>query len=411
MIEPFQRTCLSLAEYARVMGINPAHFWGGVGSSVMAVGASCSSIWWQHSWQAVDRVSREDLAMSIYDAENEIARLLGWWPAPVWELSEEHPWPTHYDRTTIGGMVWGLRAKNVSVRTSWGKVIAPGRRVETFIDNPRVTYTDADGDGFFETATVTCATTLTDTNEIKVFHTGYSGDQEWEIRPARSKTIAGGVFTGVFYAWQFVDPDLYETFPTTSSVPALDFSVTTSYVLTVDVYRVRNDESQTGAQLVWEPDSLACSQTLALETQNGTFIVHDHEIGDVVPYAATYGTAWVEDDWTCDCNAPDRVRLWYYHGAVEPRYTAGKTDDPLMDYFAHAIAWMATARLERPMCACGSLVALAEHLRQDLALQGETSFASTEEILNCPFGTRRGEVMAWKRCAKFSGAHVLGVAI
>jgi hypothetical protein len=72
---------------------------------------------------------------------------------------------------------------------------------------------------------------------------------------------------------------------------------------------------------------------------------------------------------------------------------------------------MATARLERPFCHCGVLTALAEKLQTDLALTDpDQSYSLPFSLLDNPFGTRRGEMEAWKRVSNYKD-RIVGVAL
>jgi hypothetical protein len=68
---------------------------------------------------------------------------------------------------------------------------------------------------------------------------------------------------------------------------------------------------------------------------------------------------------------------------------------------AKAIAYIATARLARPLCTtCENVKALEESLSTDLIYitdgkTSETRFV-TAEVMRSPFGTKRGEVEAWR---------------
>ena len=58
---------------------------------------------------------------------------------------------------------------------------------------------------------------------------------------------------------------------------------------------------------------------------------------------------------------------------------------------------MAVSRLHRPICACGSAGALIEYLQVDLsAPTREQSYNVSFTDLDNPFGTRRGELEAWR---------------
>jgi len=87
-------------------------------------------------------------------------------------------------------------------------------------------------------------------------------------------------------------------------------------------------------------------------------------------------------------------------------YLSGYTCDPLDDQLANMIAWVTTARLERELCSCGNVTALAERLRTDLAFTGtDTSFVIDFSLLSNPIGTRVGEVMAWNMLSKMDMIH------
>jgi hypothetical protein len=107
-------------------------------------------------------------------------------------------------------------------------------------------YSDDDGDTFFETATITLPTALTNACELKVYISDTNADPGWEIRRPQSKTITGGNFVGVFDSWLFVDPDLQSEYPTTpggTGFTAIDISTTANFVTEVDVYREFNDST------------------------------------------------------------------------------------------------------------------------------------------------------------------------
>src|SRR5512139_3085186 len=184
-------TLLALDRYAQIMGAAPAHFNQGVSTTVFPLTGSCSDVWYQWPWQRDDAVSREDLAMEIASAERELADYLGWWMAPVWTAQEVHSYPRHHrpDVYSIGG--YNLRGQGKSVRTQYGKVIEPGQRDVTLIATATtaggtMAFSDADGDGYSETVTVTAATTLTDACDLHVYFAGELGAPEWEIRPTRT---------------------------------------------------------------------------------------------------------------------------------------------------------------------------------------------------------------------------------
>jgi hypothetical protein len=190
---PLPYTALSLGRFAQMLGIAPAHFWGATAASlspaVFPSGSSCGDIWPQHDWQKEDQVSRESLALAIQDAEKQLANYLGYWTAPTWIAHELHPYPRDFYRSSLY-QVLDVRGMRKSMTLDYGKIISGGRRAVTLVGTATtvglsLAYTDTDGDGFFETATITLPTTLTDACSIKVYHASHDGDQEWEIRRHR----------------------------------------------------------------------------------------------------------------------------------------------------------------------------------------------------------------------------------
>jgi hypothetical protein len=413
-------TILSLNRYSEIMGITPMHFHGATADDYFPLRNTCNDLWVQHSWQFADVVGREDVAREIAQAEIAIANELGWWPAPKWIVQEVHRYLRHYRRDAYRRYGRNVRGQRVGIQTDYGKIISPGQRATSAVKTgATVAYTDEDGDGFYETATVTAATTLTNVNEVYAFTAGKSGAVTWEIVPARTKAISGGTLTMTFWSWQMIDPDLWEIFPTPAS---LDGQITinlneltgegpyTKVVSTVDIYRVYTDTTIKAAQMIWEPlpagtsllgEDFCLSATdcggVELTEQDGFFNIRDPELGRVVPIPATYD----EDDakWSQVCftkaREPDMVKLWYYCGDQSQDHLSGRVSDPLSQKWAYTIAQLATARLERPLCGCGNTTALATKWQLDAAEESSGLNISFEELGN-PFGTRYGEILAWR---------------
>jgi hypothetical protein len=420
--QPLTRTLLSLGRYAQIMGLNPAHFAGGFGQTIFPVDG-CEDVWPRHSWQSADRLSHEELANTIHGVEEDIASILGYYPAPQWIAKEMHPYPSHYRPDAFG---FGLNARGLykSVIAKHGKFITAGQRGVSLVGTATTTggslsYTDEDGDGQVDTATITLATTLTDACEINTYFADQSGDPEWEIRPARSKTISGGNVVLVYDSWLFIDPDIVSAYPTTAGFSGVDITTVANYVTSVDIYREYTDFTQQSAEFSWEPKPnnllfttfctscggtgcVTCQNTI----QNGCLHIRDVDRGILVPVPATYDATdarWEEDQWT-ECREPDTVKVWYYAGDLSERFLREVDCDPLAMHFAQAIAWMATARLERPPCGCNNIRSMFAALRRDLAFvgsgEGEGSYNVSFDELDNPFGTRRGEIQAWRRIRK-----------
>lgn len=423
-------TLLSLPRYARIMGINPVHFAGATTPTVFPVMRNaCQDVWSRFSWQADDRVGHEDLAYAIAQAEQDIAEAIHTWPAPVWICEEVHPYPTFHRPDVVQYGMLDARGYGKGLHTKYGNVIAPGRRLMEFIGTANVAYSDPDADGFSELATVSVPTTYTAANsslcEFKVFYPNKGGLAAWEIRPKFLHTFTAGNFQALFDSWLFIDPDLLGAYPTTAGFSAIDITTTTHYVTTADVYRETNDATDVSAQLYWEPTSrgeaFPCSvcggtgcSACTLTIQDGCIHVRDAEAGIVVPAAATYdvaSAAWGSTQLSV-CRDPDYVKIWYRAGLLDNYAMCNSACDYLSNWWALTIAMLATARLERPFCSCASATALAEKWQQDLAVSGSdgVGYNVTEADLTNPFGTRRGEILAWKRVAGLAGRR-MGVVL
>ncbi len=419
-------TLLALDRYAKIMGLNPAHFASaeGVsgGTAPMKTDSSCSQLWFQHPWQSNGKVSREELAFEIAQAEEEIMRALGYPPAPKWICEEVTQYPQHH-RPDEFGANYNVRGMPLSVITRYGKVIAGGRRAVTFVGTPagaQIAASDPDADGYNELRTITFATTLTDACEIKVYYTGHLGDPAFEIREPISKSIVAGNVVIVFYSWQLINPTLWEALPNDIKPVGLDLNGAI-YVASVDLYREYNDETANASEFYWGPvcDTLSCPScggtgctACALTTQLGCLHIRDAHAGIVVPnpgeYSRTSGE-WESAAFSV-CRRPDFVKLWYYAGDLDNRKLCVGSCDPLSDYWAKTIAVLATARLRKPLCGCGNAQSEFERLQREasFASTGDFFTASLEDLKN-PFGMKVGEILAWQKVAKLNTRR-LGVA-
>jgi hypothetical protein len=390
----------------------------------------CDDIWQKYEWQDNDKVSLWEVAEEIHTAEQEITNFIGFWPGHYWQENELIKYPHPFARDYRGnGRDIQSRAKQLHLR--YGKLIEPGERSLTLIDTATtgggsLVYSDEDGDGYKETATIQLTTTVTEPSEIKAFFTGTNGALEWEIRPVRSKTISGGVVTIVFDSWLLIDPDLYEALPTSAGVTAIDISTDVNFVSNVDVYREYIDTTASPVRFFWENGyltgttitcpscgTIGCT-VCGYGSQDGCLIARSHDRSEVAAYPATYdadNSQWQVASWAA-CVEPDIARVSYLSGDQSQEYLQGRTHDPLSLFWAQAITWIATARLPRPLCSCGIIQEKTNYLARDMAnfTAGDTFFL-TPDAMNCPFGTRRGEVMAWRRLLRLTPERRLNYAI
>jgi len=402
-------TLLSLDRFAAVLGIHPLHFNqvdANIGSATSRV---CIEPIFQYSWQHSDAVSREELALSVMEAEDDIAQVLGYRPGVTWEVEERIELDRAWRPEMWLSHGWDIRGDRMSVKTKYGHVISGGRKQKSLIDDAvAITYTDVDSDGYKETATIgPIATTVTDPEEIMVYYPGLSGDDAWELRPT-SVTIAGGSVTVVFRREQCLLKTLLESLDATTASGLTD----SNFLTTVDVYRKYNDPS-VQVDFVWRSDNLGCyacggdgCTSCALIVQHGCMTVKDDQLGIVTLAPGT----WDDDDELFNasvlsvCRRPDYVKLWY---------RAGKRDlslsTPMVSMARRwelAIAKLAISKLDRNICSCKAVSDVQAHWNVDLRRSQASSAQSTNyrvtsyELENNPFGTTIAAMDVWRLCKR-----------
>jgi hypothetical protein len=391
---------LSLDHWARLLGVNPAHF-NGVEVPTFRQPV-CDHHWFQYAWQNSDAVSREDVAAAIAEAEAQIELHLGYRLLPSWEEDEwrETARPRSPEHSFVSP--WDARGYSEAVSTKWKQFLSGGIRSSDLVraDAP-ITWSDPDGDGYTERGTVTGNTTALNSCEIHLYYPGKNGDPRWEIKPVRV-VVAGGVATVTFRRELAVLEDIQEAF-TNDLVPLADGADDADFLATVDIYRVYNDP-QRQVEFVWEPVSqcnVCGNEGCALctySTQWGCLHARgDRSLGQVVYTPATWNAtdkAFDSAAWAI-ARRPDITRLWYYGGL---RSNAVDCPDIEMDpLWARAVAIYAASILDRPPCSCN--MARFERWQEDLSyIRGTTELAqyqSTAKIINNPFGPKRGAVYAW----------------
>ena len=404
-------TLLSLPRFAQVLGLHPLHFMQVDATIGSAESRVCIEPILQYTWQHSDSISREELALVIFEAEREIADVLGYWPMPRWESAERELLPQPY----IVGTFWGggrtIAGDLISLKAQYGKVISGGWRAKTLVSAAvAITYTDADSDTYFETATISVATTITDPGEIAVYYPGESGADEWEIRPIKV-TISGGTATIVIRRELLVTKVLLEALDA-GSVNGL---INGNFLTTVDVYRKYHDPSKQ-VEFVWRNGIDVCSCSVgacacSLTVQNGCMTVKDDRLGIVTMEPGE----WDGDEGSFVgsgfdvCRRPDYVRLWYRSGhrdmsSALPNWTMARE-------WEIAIAKLACTKLDRPICSCKSVQQIMERWSINLRASVGTSARSNSykvtnyELENNPFGSSVGAMDVWRLVRQ----HRLGV--
>lgn len=406
-------TLLSPSRFARILGLGGMHFAQGV--SQLLPDPRCSDIWYQNDWQDPDKVSREQMGMLVAQAERDIADELGYWPAPTWIRNEliEYPRPQRKELYGLGGDV---RLRWKTVQTRWGHLLYGGRRATLLGGTTAYTLVDADGDGFTELAKfeVLDVSETLDVCNVKAYFKEYSegdasnsrtdpassgADASWEVRPIRV-TLSGTTLTIWTNVWNLFRPQLQESLRA-EPIDADDFGdlgVPTdagSYVDALVFYEEYAD-TENYVQFLWR-DAACGKQACAAGCQHGCFQIQNRRLGLVIPQPSVYN----DDDGThtpatwSGIVEPDALRVWYKAGAT-PTHQQGC--DRLDRYWAKTIVILAVARTDWPLCTCTNVELLTDFWKQDARkATRDKSFQVTQEDLENPFGTRIGEILAWRR--------------
>lgn len=396
------KTKLPLALFAKYLGMHPLHV-----NQVRIDGADphCGSLMFQHEWQNADHVSREEVARAIAEAESKIEAVLGYRLAPTWEVDEWQPtiknWQPEYHN------IWSsdIRGMKQFVRADWGHLISGGIQAKDLVEaGAAITWSDADGDGINDTATVTVPTVALDPSEIAIFYPGESGDDAWEIRPIEVSIVSNNAII-TFKRELVVIPEKLNLYDIEGGEALYDEDA--DFLDEVDVYRRYNDP-QTQVSFLWEPKATGwcgvcngegcsiCSYT----TQSGCLILRDNPRQSLVGFSPA---SWDsdEDEFTTESWAiarqPDLVRLYYYAGWRDKsaRYT-----NRISEEWGRTVAYFAASLLDRPSCDCSADV--WNRWRQDLALDsgdedGKPIFRTPSGVLDNPFGSTRGAINAWRK--------------
>lgn len=409
-------TLLSLDRYARILGINPVAFNGAAqiqlsnGNILFPIDNAQNNIWPQYAWQNADQISRDELARQIWIAENDIASFIGFYPAPKWIDNEVHYFENVY-RPEGYQSRYDTRGYEPSVNVNFGHFISGGIRKVTLVSSKSVQYLDMDGDGWPEQAKIeaTLPTATTDIKTVKIFFHDHSGEPEWEIRPVIRKTQVGAAAEFYFDSWLFIDPDISEALPSGEPTgKSVDITETDNFVDTVDVYVETNDFTQPSAVF-----SLVDKYTGIITDCNGFIYSKTGNIHNVVPVSGTYNAVTGEWERTSCCfEGYDYFKLNYYAGNKDTSSVWGRYGDYLSDYYATCIAYLATARLDRVFYANNNATSLQESLRKEMIETESGRFRMvTDDMSNCPFGTKYGEYLVYKRLSKFVKRMKMGATV
>ena len=409
---------MSLEEWRRAFGLQPWFFWG-MGANTpsgLKLTAQAGDILTRYAWQSGDATGREDILEAIRSAERLLSAYLGYRIGPQYAEATV-PWPRLGDRRMARTGPYDARGQWLSVNLPEGEIRAIGVETRTLIGTAGVTYSDSDGDGITELATLTIATSVTDVTQIGVYVAaadrlnGEPASEVYRIRPVTVR-IAGGVATITAPAWLFVRPLAYEG----TAVQPLNPATAGVLITTAEVYQRTTNQDGTavataGAVATWEtrpchgwwcccgcasdPYSGSPYDPAAVAQAVGRVDIRDARLGTVAAAPSYYDTTtgiWRAPD-AAVCWEPDRVTVRYLAGVASP-------DGQQIDRtWQTVVARLAAAELGRPICAkqpSAKELARWQLDRSRIAGANDEMYAISPADLDNPLGTRAGHIQAWK---------------
>jgi len=396
-------TKLSIEKWRELMGFHPFSFWQLYSGTYKNRDFNGCEPTFQFNWQYGARISRHDISVAIREAEDRIEDYIGYHLLPDWDEAERTNFDRAAFRETYNVDGRNVRFGRVSVETHWGHVLYGGVRTKTGIETAAVVRSDADGDGYKETCTVTVATSVEDADEIKVYFAGKAASDEYEIRPIEvTLDTDANTATITFKSWLIIDPDMWEDI----NPAAINADTDGNYETTVDVYRVYNDPS-TQVTFIWEQDGLidsCCTSTSCiacqLGTQTGCMHNRDDRLGIVVPAPAEWSASnqnFTKKRYNA-CRAPDQIKLYYLSGNRDFRLDRPRSE--MESYWESTVAYYAAGLLQKSSCGCDSVSAFIQHwqeIREFSSRESGTYFQTQSQLTN-PFGSSNGAKYAYERC-------------
>jgi len=198
---------VSLPRYAQVIGYSECLFFGVVRTDDPV--HSNRPLW--------TKPERDQTAYYLAEAQDEIENIIGYPLAARWFANEQ-------------------RTYRFPVFSRWNRVIEAGVRVEADI------LAGAAVDHGADPATVTVATTVTDTDEIKVYHPG----ADVELHPSAITVDGVNAVIEIPRCRMVKEADASDT----AGLSYTDTTPAGPFLQTVDVKRIYNDPA-TNATLVW----------------------------------------------------------------------------------------------------------------------------------------------------------------
>lgn len=249
-----------------IMEETPAHYNQIAGTGVPLT-APCDAVYTQYE--------RDSIADALNEAGELFAQHLGFYPRPT--FIQERVYLSQKE-----AYVWQ------DLRLQYGYIESFGIRTTSLIQaGVAVAYTDPDGDGFNELATITVVTAVSN-DEIELYFqvadgAESAGHEFWQIEPFTTISASAGTVTITAPSWLFVKPSIwaqpYES-PNYTVRNAANANSAGSFITNVDVYRVYADDTA-AVQITGDPILCQCTDLDTPVTANGQGLIIDSKLGIV----------------------------------------------------------------------------------------------------------------------------------
>lgn len=396
---------VTLNKWFELMGLHPWHSWQ-LANQLIPINSACNASVFESAWQAADRVGRSDIRRAIARAEDLFKQYTNYEARPKYKTATL-PWATMGDYRITRFVDSNPYGRWLGYQLPEGYIRALGYQHTIDHGQHDVVYTDEDGDGLYETATLTVNhLDYESLDEILIeFVPGdylYEGDAN-RVYP-RHVFSTGNHTTIVMDTPTLIKPIL----ATRAIVSTLDPSILPPNVKSpfprhLNVSRQYCDPDGTTidtaqAVLIWEtapfPAWARPWSSFGTITQDPSALAYAIARGNIrnSRQGIVYAGESVYDDatgtWTgnvgfAECRPPDRVLY---------RYLAG-VDDYNTDI---VISRLAAAELSKPICACSQAQRMVSEWQIDISRTSRDESYIMASDINNPLGVKRGHLYAWR---------------
>lgn len=379
--QDFGQTLLPLDNFRRFMSLDPYLFWQMEYTGHQEEGhlyRICHNRWQNDAQRGPGRY---DIIDALIQAEEAISEFDEWfaWPAPKYIEEEESRLIKPNDFTYMG--------VPYTLMTNYWKIQSVGAQTWDLIEADVALAYDGDD--------VTCDVTIdagTTEDEVVICYP----DTTVPIRPI-SVSISGTTATITLKRWLCGDPDLWDV------GDAIDATDVGNLLSEVDVYRVWIDPSDQ-ITIIWEPTRADCNTTgiCGGNAMAACASTKDKDIGVVGWQVGEYDDdteKWAATDWPVS-RFPDLAKTNYTAGMPTSgdRYMSRKMQAIVCKLAAGNLADYVYDAASRPEILYYWMEDFSEPISGELAQR-----RISPGHLDNPFGTKRGQVDAWKAMKSLVG--------